>query len=82
MRFSKLVKEAFNDDPRFLTSRDKVVNILASITIITTTVMLHSYFICRVTALVVDKITAKVNLLQFCLTVLAFKVKNKWGVNC
>lgn len=23
-RFSKLVKEAFNDDPRFLTARDKV----------------------------------------------------------
>lgn len=24
-RFSKLVKEAFQDDPRFLTARDKVV---------------------------------------------------------
>ena len=23
-RFSKLVKDAFNDDPRFLTARDKV----------------------------------------------------------
>ncbi len=25
-RFSKLVREAFNDDPRFLTARDKVRN--------------------------------------------------------
>lgn len=27
-RFSKLVKEAFHDDPRFLTARDKVCFIL------------------------------------------------------
>ena len=30
-RFSLLVREAFNDDPRFLTSRDKVCILLYSI---------------------------------------------------
>ena len=30
-RFSKLVKEAFSDDPRFLTARDKVCSVLRNL---------------------------------------------------
>lgn len=51
-RFSKLVKEAFQDDPRFLTARDKVcvsAGILFTIRLVAICVMMSPKPLCAFT---------------------------------